>query len=124
MQAPAERYGDEFDRAFLLPWFLKRTGFAVNAGTFAFDKELIGMFPELCSYIGQYKHEAIFDQPLFNQFWIEKGLLSPALSPFVRFESPATYYDEINQIHDQGSFVLHHFLGARAATKCKIEKNS
>lgn len=113
MQAPVEIYGDNFGQAFILPWFEGHTDFVVNAGTFACDLERVNMFPELCGYIESNKHRAPFDQPLFNQFWIEKGLLSPELSSFVRFCPAIPYYAKLNRQHDVGKFCVSHFLASR-----------
>lgn len=84
------------------------------SGIFGFTNQLLPVFPKFCDYIDNTKHLAINDQPLFNEYFVEKQLLCGSLSKFVPFNS-----QNLNQYTEA---VLNHYAGGYADFNHKIDK--
>lgn len=89
-----------------------------NSGTFGFNKNMVKLFDELKTYIEKNKHAAICDQPLFNEFFVEKGMVSDSLSPYVYLVGDR--YKDINT--GKNDVVLKHYLGDYGNNGVKLEK--
>jgi len=84
------------------PW---QIGF--NAGTFGFNRNILDRFDDFIGFIKYHQHMATgFDQPLFNEYFIQNNCIIPSLSPYVKLIDPK--YEDINPV---GEAKLNHFLG-------------
>ncbi len=56
-----------------------------NAGQFGFSKQLLPLFEEFHVYIDEHKEKAYHDQSLFNEYFIQKGVIEPTYSLLTYF---------------------------------------
>lgn len=83
---------------------------AYSAGFYGFNRGLMPIFKELLEFIDENWQRCLFDQPLFNEFFIEKGLFSSALSPYVYYYCLCEEHDFINSNKNQDEIVFVHAL--------------
>lgn len=62
---------------------LNKESGAYNAGTFAFNKYIFPLLKEYLDFTRMHKEKAICDQPLFNEFFIDRNAVTPSLNQFV-----------------------------------------
>lgn len=55
-----------------------------NAGSFGFNRQMLPRFYDYLNFTYSNQHKAICDQPIFNEFFIERSSITPSLNPFVK----------------------------------------
>ena len=82
---------------------------AYNSGTFGFNKQLLPLFEEFHSYIEEHKEKAYHDQALFNEYFIQKGVVEPTYSLLIYFT--IRNWKVPNTIDIEDSSIVHFFGG-------------
>ena len=95
---------------------------AYNAGIFGFNRNLAGAFEELLQFIEENWQYCLFDQPLFNEFFIEKDLLNPSLSPYIYYDCDCMHHTATNNTKDVNEVVFIHAMGGFGKIDEKFNK--
>jgi hypothetical protein len=69
---------------------------AYNAGCFSFSKQLIDEVDSILPFIEKNAHYTLHDQPLFNEYFNEKNLLTDLLSGYVFLDCNCENHNIVN----------------------------
>lgn len=95
---------------------------AYNAGSFGFNKKLLYQFDLFLDFITLNSQYVLTEQPLFNEFFISKNLLSSDISSFVYLDCDCENHLNINSSKKVKDITFLHALGGYENVEKKFVK--